>query len=591
MKINKINDKNSFFTIQFEDTDDKEKGIYLTEIKETKTKGIYPVETFISTLIYIQQKIRSEKCIYYKVCFFDGDKQNHKFIKANNLFNDSPKETEDFAFMVNNGLLIGNKCKYNLIDFLKAQSKEVDEIQGTDRMGWTSSGEYIGNGFSTSSDIVFTGQSSFKFQTQGNKEEYFNVMQSIYTENPLVFAINSYQNSAYFLHFLNNEINQTLSLNGTTSKGKSTVGKTGLSWGTNPKNFHGLNSTKGNILSILKHSNHSPVFFDEVAETELRADEKKTLVYSLANGTERGRLHKSSDLGEFVTSSTNEKETLKYTTLIAGEESFLNGIKIEGQGIDARYLEILLPPTIPLWDSINTPEEAEGLNKFIHENYGFIAPKLIELIKERQETLIFEYEKKLLEVREEFGETSNVIKRKVRILAYTYIICLLVAEILLEDVSEAKVMADNAIDAFKKAIFSDVSLLENDPFKEILSHIQDTLYKYLEDRDILNEGNHLSKRLGYIKLTSSHKEINIISNSFSEVCQLLSVDEKLFISYLKSNNLLECDSQRNTKKIMINGNRASYYCIKIPLSFFNDIPKEYSPDYNDDEEEIKAIWK
>jgi len=590
MKINRINDKTSFYTIQFEDTEEKEKGIYLTEIKETKSKGIYPVETFISTLIFIQLKVRSEKCIYYKVCFYDGDKQNYRYIRANNLFNDSPKESDDFAFMVNNGLLISNKCKYHLIDFLKSQSKIVDEIQGTDKMGWHSSGEYIGNGFSTSTDIVFTGQSSYKFQEQGHKEEYLNVMQSIFTENPLVFAICSYLNSAYLLHFLNNEINQTLSLNGTTSKGKSTVGKLALSFGTSPKNFHGLNSTKGNILSILKHSNHSPVFFDEVAETELKTEEKRTLVYSLANGTERGRLHKSSELGEFVTSSTNEKEELKYTTLIAGEESFLNGIKVEGQGIDARYLEILLPPDIPLWDSINTPDEAESLNKFIHANYGFITPKLIQLIKDRKESLVFEYDKKLLEIREEFGETSNVIKRKVRILAYTYVTSLLISEILLEDISEAKIMADNAIYAFKKALFTDVSLAETDTFKEILSHIQDTLYKYLDDRNSLSENQTLIKKFGFIKMNDTYKEISIISNSFSEVCQMLDVDEKLFVSYLKSNNLLVCDKQRNTSKIMVNGNRASYYCIKIPLSYFNDIPKVFEPDY-DDSEEIAKLWK
>ena len=71
MKINRINSKNSFYTIQLEDKEDKPKGIYLTEIKEDKSKGsIYPVETYISTLIYSQLKVKSEDCIYYKVVYF-----------------------------------------------------------------------------------------------------------------------------------------------------------------------------------------------------------------------------------------------------------------------------------------------------------------------------------------------------------------------------------------------------------------------------------------------------------------------------------------------------------------------------------------
>lgn len=592
MKINKLNDSNSFYTVVFKDTLDKNKGIYLTEMKTTK-KGIISVETYVSTLIYIELKIRSENCIYFKVVYFDGDDKNYRFIKASDLFNDSPKENIDYSYLINNGLIVSSRCKFHLIDFLKSQSTLVTEIKGTENMGWTANDEYIGNGFSTTNDIIFTGQSSYSFKKDGNEEEYFNILTSIYTENPLVFAINCYQNSAYFLHFLKNEINQTLSLNGTTSKGKSTVGKLGLAWGTNPKNWHGLNSTKGNILSILKHSNHCPVFFDEVAESELKLEERRTLVYSLANGTERGRLHKSSDIGEFKTSSIKDKQELKYTVLIAGEESFLNGLNINGKGIEARYLEILLPQNITLWDSITTPEESESLNKFIHENYGFLSPLLIKKIKDNKEELVKKYYTKLAEVREEYIETSNVIKRKVRILAYTYVICELVAEILLKDKNEAKIMTDTAIYAFKTALLSDISFNEDDAYKELLSHIQDTLYKYLDDDNVLGNDMTLTKKFGHIKISSTHKIINIMSNSFSEVCTILKIDEKLFLSYLRSNNLLDFDKDRLTKKISINKNRASFYSIKIPLTFFNDVNEDNETadyDYEVEEEEMKKVW-
>lgn len=587
MKINRINSKNSFYTIQLEDKEDKPKGIYLTEIKEDKSKGsIYPVETYISTLIYSQLKVKSEDCIYYKVVYFDGDNERFRFIKANNLFSDGYNDTDDIKYLINNGLLISHKCKHHLIDFLKCQAREVSEIQGTDKTGWHETGEYIANGFSTTKNILFTGYSSFQFKQNGSKELYYETVRDIFVENPLVFAICSYSASAYLLGILNNEVNQALSLNGTSSKGKSTVGKLALSFATNPQNFHGLDSTKGNIQSILKHSNHNFVFFDEVAESNLKIEDKKNLVYALANGSQKGRLQKSADLGEYVTNAKNE-EKLKYTVLLAGENSFLQGIKIDGTGIDARYLEIVLPDGVLLWDSIRTAEDAEGLNQFIHKNYGFLAPDLISKIKERKEELSLEYEKKLFQIREELGETNGIIKRKVRILAYTYVTAVCIGEILFEDYNAAVELADNSLIAFKNAIIGDNIKNEDDIYKETLSHIESSLIRYLEDYDYIDDSKTLIKKFGYYKINESFKELSIISNCFTEMCNVLGIDEKLFISYLISNNLLVSDKDRHTKKMTFNKARANYYNMKIPQSFFeskSQQTKNSAFDNNEDED-------
>lgn len=588
MKINKIDDSKNFYTVLLEDRGDDFKGVYFTEIKGNDKKGYFPVKKYISSLIYIQKKIRAEKSNYFKVIWFDGNIEHSKYIKASNLFNDGYKDSDDFIYMINNGLLITNKCKGLLIDYLKNQSLNVPEIEGTENMGWHSSGEYVANGFSTTEDIIFTGLSAFKFSKRGDETLYKERLLKIYSENAIVFAINSYMNSAYFLKFLGNEMNQTLALNGITSKGKSTVGKLSLSLGTNPRNFYSLNSTKGNIESTLKHSNHAKCFFDEVAETNLTKEDRKNLIYSLANGSERGRLKKSLTEGTFQSNSVSDedKNSLVYTVLIAGEESFLQGIDTNGSGIQARYLEIVLPEDMPLWESINTPEEAEDLNRFIHENYGFIDEDYIKYVKDNKETIIFEYDKKLLEVREEVEEASNVFKRKVRILAYTYVSSLILARLLTKDEDLIREMCKNSFEAFKKVLFNDIQESNFDKYKETLSHLQDTMYKYLDDLNNIEENRNIIKKLGYIKSNSTFKEFSILSNCFSEFCSLIGLDEKLFIAYLKSKKLLISDEGRNTKKMMFNKARANYYHIRIPHSFF--ISKEEED--LEDLEDIKNAW-
>lgn len=588
MRINKINDTKNFYTLQLENREDEPKGVYYTEIKGNDKKGYFPVKTYVSTLVYIQQKIRSEKSNYFKVVWFDGDREYTKYIKASNLFNDSYKDSDDLIFMINNGLLIANKCKGLLVDYLKNQSLNVPEIEGTENTGWHPSGEYVANGFSTTTDTIFTGLSAFKFSKKGDATLYKERLLKLYSENPLVFAINSYMNSSYFLTFLGNEMNQTLALNGLTSKGKSTVGKLALSLGGTPKNFHSLNSTKGSIESTLKHSNHAKCFFDEVAETNLTKEDRKNLIYSLANGSERGRLKKSITEGTFQsnTVSDDDKNSLVYTVLIAGEESFLQGIDLNGTGIQARYLEIVLPQDTPLWESINTPEEAEDLNRFIHDNYGHIDEDFIKYVKDNKEYLIFEYDKKLAEVREEIEEASNVFKRKVRILAYTYVSSLILARLLIKDEEIVKVICNNSFEAFKKVLFTDIEESSVDRYKETLSHLQDTMYKYLDDLNNVDENRNLIKKLGYFKSNAVYKEFSILSNCFAEFCTLLNLDEKLFIGYLKQNNLLVCDEGRNTKKMMFNKARANYYNIKIPHSFF--ITKEEED--LEDMEDIKKAW-
>ena len=584
--VKRLNSNDNFYTF----FDGENKGVWLEIDKGDKA----PVKLNISSLIYVRERIIAEGIQYYLIEWDNGIEIKQKYVSASNLFSDTFKDNEAFKHLIDNGLIISSKSKGYLIEYLKEQAKTVPNVYGTTKLGWDiENNEFYGNGITTNPEKRFIGTSGFKFLVKGDLEEYRDKIGKIFAENPLVFAICSYSASSFILPLLQNETNQALQLNGISSKGKSGVINLALSFFTAPDKFYGFNNTKGSIFNILKNNNHHPICFDEVGESNMKLEEKINLLYALANGIERGRLKKNESLNDYETTANNEEEKLKYTVLIAGEKSFLDGVKREGTGIDARYIEILLPENTPLWDSINTPEEAENLMIFLKKNHGFLSSFLIDEIKTNSDSIIKQYGITLSKVRDEFKEASPIVKRKIRILAYSYVTSVLLAKFFYEEDDEKIAsVTENAFEAFKNAILYEIiEEAEKDIYKEALSHIQDTLFKYLEDETMLDSNQaQLTQKLGFIKINNVCKEIAIISSKFTNVCQLLGLDERLFMSYLKDKDLLVTDKGVNTKKIMKNGSRASYYFIKIPSNFFLDEQDKKEMDEDDMEFLENSPW-
>lgn len=566
MRIDRFNENEDEYFVLEKEGNKNLKGVWFY----TKGKnGINKVR--ISTLIYIEKKIKAEGVQHYLVKWLDDDELMEKYVSASNLFSDGFKENDVFKDFIDGGLIIAPRCKNLLIEFLKSSAQIVQVEQGVSRLGWCKDlNEFYGHGFSTDLTKKFIGSSGFKFEKKGSELDYKNTVGQIFSENPLVFAICSYSASAFLLPHLRNETNQVLQLTGTSSQGKSIALKLALSLFTTPLQYKGFNNTKGSLFSIIKRNNNHPICLDEVGESTMKIEDKISFIYSLCNGEERGRTFKNDVLQDYVTTSTTD-EKQKFTALVAGEKSFLDGIKREGTGIDARFIEIPLPKEIPLWDSINTSIDAENFAEFLLDNYGWCADYFINYIKENKRNLINLYNEKLSELRDEFDNSSSIVKRKIRFLSYSYVSSLILAQYFFEEDEELIFdTTNNALNAFKKAITYEI---ENDKatdiYKEALSHIQDTLFKYLEPK--IDDGVQLNQKWGYREITATHKEILIISSKLSNVCQLLGLDERLFIMYLKENNLLVTEKEGNTKKITKNGARGHYYFIKIPHSFFEDV--------------------
>lgn len=596
MKLARINSQD-YFECVFKDTNTRKAGIYLYEVKINRRTGEETIkENYISTLIYIEYKVRAENAIWYNVVYFDNDKRQNSFIKASELFSENHKENRAYTKLIDNGLIVSNKCHYALIEYLKCQSEVIPNYIGTEYNGWNEEGDYIGFGLSTNEDIYFVGSSQFKYKTAGSKEQYLAKLRIVFDENPLIFAICSYSISSFLLGIISNEINQVLSILGTSSKGKSAAGKLALSMTTSPDGYKGFNATAGAMDNILKNSHDCFIFFDEVAESNLTPEQRQRMIYSLANGSERSRLKRDSATNEYSSNITREKK-LKYTVLIAGETSFLQGVKTEGTGIDARYLEIVLPPSIPLWDGIKTGLEAEELQDFLKNNYGHIALDFVNKVKQHKEDIPRIYKQKLEAIRNELDDKDPIVARKVRILAYSYISAMYLAQIVFgEDV--ANEYADISYLAFKKALLVDTPKDKNNVYKEVLAHLEHQTDRYMELYDKRGDNsikenepintNTILDKFGFIKLFDTYKEISIISNRFTDFCLKLNLDEKLFIANLKEHNHLISDKDRNTKKIRVNGVNANYFVARIPYDFFDENEETETKDIF---EETNTPWE
>ena len=98
--------------------------------------------------------------------------------------------------------------------------------------------------------------------------------------------------------------------------------------------------------------------------------------------------------------------------------------------------------------------------------------------------------------------------------------------------------------------------------------------------------------MGEIDISTSQKKILILANCFDEVVIKLGLDRKLFIAYLRENNLLEIGKDgKNQKLITRNGQPKRYYSIVIPMSFFNEPIKSEPLDNQQDFDDINPFSK
>lgn len=582
--IYRQNKNNSWYEVEIEQKELRDNGVFLFEEKyNSKTQKSYTEKTKISTAIYIDYMVRSESGNYYCIKYFDREEEKTKYISAKDLFLTTTKNSADFDELIQNGLKITEKCRSELLDYLKEYSEVCNVRQGTDYVGWTKDGEYITNGFNTS-DLIFTGSTAAKFEKDGDATIQKKLWESLFIDHPIAFGIIAYCYTGFLAVHLNEDNNPILAMVGTSSLGKSTIGKIALSGFTNPKNWASMNSTQGSMQSLLQQYNDSFVFFDETGESPIPKEQRIQMLYSIANGKEKGRLRKFND-----SFKSKNQEGYKYSLLIGGEESLIKNLQAT-EGIKLRLNEIVLSETTQIFD-FKKPEtkEEEKFNQKtvelmvqnISDNYGHIIEEYIERLKKDRLLLKEFYRDDLDLIRKDLNLDGTIANRKAKILAYIRLAAKYLADIVITDKSYIPELIDTMYLSVSRAIFESVEIsgksTAEDKYIDLLTHFEQQQQQYFTINNTTDpefKQIQVKEIWGEIEISLMKKTILIMNNKLIDVCSRLQVDEQLFLNFLINNGLLITKNGKKTIPVTRNGGSKRYYKIEIPHSFLNDKTKE-----------------
>lgn len=586
-QIQRPNSKNSFFLLV---TDDEtfneealEEGIHFVEYKEdTKTGNYYTVRSYLSSVIYIKEKLVSENRNFLKIVIHDDTEIKEKYVSPKDLYNINSSKNDAYDWLLNNGLKVYGK-KSILLEYLLLSEDYAEKKPATENTGWhyiekTKSWEYVANGLSTTDETIYVGSAIAEFKCKGDKETQRDFFKLMFLQHPIVFGITAYLNAGFINFFVNEDNNQLMAVTGISTAGKSTAAKIGYSYWTNPQDFLSMNATQYGITHTLSSFNHNGIFFDETGEKTIDDRNISQFIYSLASGKERLRMKK------FGSSfSTELPERSFYSLLICGEVSIINGLKVQ-EGISQRLCEIVLDDKIRIFDfppeeDLNTRQaQVEDYNKIILSNYGHLAKETIENIKKDIPNIEKRYQFWLEAFRTKSQYKSSLANRKLKIMAYISTSAEYIANVVYHDEPDIiPAVLEEMQNAIQSALFNSVADLEDtkDKYKSALNNFEDLLAGFLIQKshgsEILDYRIKPKEIWGEVDITPSFKKILIINDRLNEVALKLDLDSKLLLAYLKDKGFLELQDNKSTKVVKRDGQSKRYYCIKIPMSFFDSV--------------------
>ncbi|MFL0167934.1 DUF927 domain-containing protein [Candidatus Clostridium helianthi] len=239
---------------------------------------------------------------------------------------------------------------------------------------------------------IYNGNYSIK--PKGSIEKWWEMFNKEVIGHPSLELICVIGLSSVILGFIGEDMgldNIICHLTGNSTTGKSTAMKLAISMFGYPdvkKNglFTSYNSTNNALIKSLAGIKGVPVAFDEISMSNKK--ELSNIVYKLANGVDKNRLNKNSEL--------RSKETWLTTILSNGEEPIIQSSS--NTGLFNRVFE---------FDNVAWTKDAtnaENITRIILKNYGHIGIEFAEyVINQGRKQIIQLYKKNIKKLENEFG--------------------------------------------------------------------------------------------------------------------------------------------------------------------------------------------
>lgn len=393
---------------------------------------------------------------------------------------------------------------------------------------------------------------SYKIEPKGTMDEYLKMInEQVLGHTELEFAL-SLGISSELLAYIGEELgldSNIVHIVGNSTTGKSTALKLAISCfgypGCNEESLYGTyNGTNNALIKKLGGLRGVPYALDEISMSDSNNFTK--FIYSLANGADKERLNKDSEL--------MKKESWLTTILSNGEKSIIRSSS-KNAGVQVRVIEA------ENFTWTKSSKHAESINRVILNNYGHFGIKFAEyLLEQNKEDLIkqYKYEKdKLSNKLKSINVYDDMTDRRCN--KFTIIIQ---TALMLKDALNIELDIDGIIDMI---ISIEKESIRNRNFNEsVIDYIKGYVETYRNQFDSITKAT-TPKVLGKITEKEDYIEVQMMKESFKHMINEGGYeDEKVVLKELKKSGYLDCESDRYTRTRKGNeGKNIDYIVIKL----------------------------
>lgn len=518
-----------------------------------------------SDYIGILEKIRDIDTdeMYLKLKFSSFGKMMIKILKRH--------ECLDANYLMNLqkvGLDIHQFNKNLVIKHLLNEEREAKEIKSHSKIGFS---EHEGKTIyklhqCTGIDSVYTG--NFEVKPNGSKEEWLKMFSEEVQGNSCLELISSISLSSIVAGFIGEKYSlETLIVHifGNSSTGKTTALRLAISMFGSPKIssnslFSTYNTTENAMINRLGGTKGLTFAFDEISTSNISNFTK--VIYTLSSGIDKARLNKNSEL--------REQATWFGTIFSNGEKSIL-GSANKNAGLQIRVVELEQDS----WTS--NAENAERINEVVSNNYGHIAIEFAEFLINLGKKYVCEIYEKDIQILKKIMKKHNIEDEFTSRRANKLAIILSTAKVFQKYLSEKskldiklnvnrmiKILMESERESIKsrnldKSAYEHIHQYVINNRHRFETNFSDNRKRYETSSAVYHEQprweiiGKLTKKKDYVELemTPYRFEVMLKEGGFE--------DKNIVLKELKKKGILDCDSDRYTRK------RKGFGGITVPM--------------------------
>lgn len=393
----------------------------------------------------------------------------------------------------------------------------------------------------------------YDVKPKGSYSEYIKMIKNHVIGNvELEFAMVSGL-SAILLGYIGEELgldSTIIHLVGNSTTGKSTALKLAISsFGYPEVKYNGLygtyNGTNNALIKKLGGLNGVPYALDEISMSESNNFTK--FVYSLANGADKERLNKDSEL--------MEKESWLTTILSNGEKSITRSSN-NNAGVQVRVIEA------ENFTWTKSPEHAEAINHVILNNYGHLAIEFAQyLLDKNRNEVIRNYKQEKINLYDELRKRNVYDDMSMRRCSKFAII--IQTAFIIEELLDIELDIEGMVDMIVS--IERESIKYRNFHKVVIDFIKQYVDRYRNKFDGKSKSNS-QEILGKITEKEDYIELQMEEFSFELMIKEGGYeDRKIVLKELKKAGFLDCEKDRLTRSRNNSaGVETNYIVIKLP---------------------------